>query len=157
VIAGVAAIALAVSGPAMSSQPTALQVATVDSPERVHGSDGREHIVYDLVITNSFTAEATLTSLVVRGGGKKLLDLRGDELAAAIRPFGGGGPTTRVGVSSSVVAFVDVVLPRSARREAPERIHSRLSYTLPAGAPARRSSEAIPSTLACTSIGRRRS
>jgi hypothetical protein len=46
------------------------------------------------VITNSFTADVTLTSLVVRGGGNQLLTLSGDALAAAILPFGGGGPTT---------------------------------------------------------------
>ena len=53
-------------GPATSA-PTALQVAASGAPQRVHGSDGREHIEYDLVITNAFTAEVTLTSLVVRG------------------------------------------------------------------------------------------
>lgn len=111
-------------------------MAPINSPERVHGSDGREHIVCDLVITNTFTAEATLTSLVVRAGGKKLLDLRGHELAAAIHPFGGGGPTRHVAVSSTVVAYVDIALPRSSGRVVPKGIRSRLSYELPSGAPA---------------------
>ena len=42
-------------------------MAAPGAPQRVHGSDGREHIEYDLVITNPFTAEVTLTSLVVGG------------------------------------------------------------------------------------------
>ena len=49
---------------------TALQVAAVGVPQRVHGSDGREHIDYDLVITNAFTSEVTLTSFAVTAGGK---------------------------------------------------------------------------------------
>ena len=32
-------------------------------PQRVHASDGREHIEYNLIITNAFTADATLRSL----------------------------------------------------------------------------------------------
>lgn len=44
-----------------ASTSTALQVAAVGAPQRVHGSDGREHIDYDLVITNAFTSEVMLT------------------------------------------------------------------------------------------------
>jgi len=112
-----------------------LQVAAVSAPQHVHGSDGREHIDYELVITNTFTAEATLTSLVVRGGGKQLLTLSGDALAAAIRPFGIGEPTRSIASSSSVVAYIDVVMPRSAGRAVPKRLRNRITYTLPPGAP----------------------
>jgi hypothetical protein len=133
-LAVIAAASLGAADPA-ASNTTALQVRAVGAPQRVHGSDGREHIDYDLVITNSFTAEATLTSLVVRGGGKKLLTLSGDALAAAILPFGGGGPTASIPVSSSVVAYVDVVLPRSSGRAVPKRLRNRITYTLPPGAP----------------------
>jgi len=38
---------------------TALQVQAARPPQRVYGSDGREHIEYNLVITNDFTADAT--------------------------------------------------------------------------------------------------
>jgi hypothetical protein len=120
----------------VASEPTALQVAAIGAPQRVHGSDGREHIDYDLVITNAFTAEVTLTSLVVRGDGKKLLTLTGDELAARTLPFGGGEPTRSVPVSSTVTTLVDVVLPPSAGRTAPKRLSHRIKYTFPPGAPA---------------------
>jgi murein DD-endopeptidase MepM/ murein hydrolase activator NlpD len=130
----IAAASLGTPDPA-ASNTTALEVTAISAPQRVHGSDGREHIDYDLVITNSFTAEVTLTSLVVRGGGKELLTLSGDALAAAIRPFGIGGPTASIPASSSVVAYVDIVLPRSAGRTVPKRIRNRITYTVPAGAP----------------------
>ena len=130
----IAGASLGTAGPAESST-TAVQVAAVGAPQRVHGSDGREHVVYDLVITNTFTADITLTSLEVRGGGNQLLTLSGDALAAAILPFGGGGPTAIVPVSSTVVAYIDVVLPRSAGRTVPKRMRNRITYTVPPGAP----------------------
>ena len=62
---------------------SALRVEVPGPPQRVYGSDGREHIEYDLVITNAFTADATLSSLEVRGGGRRLLSLHGAGLGAA--------------------------------------------------------------------------
>ena len=118
-----------------ASSSTALQVTPVDVPQRVHGSDGREHIDYNLVITNAFTAEVTLTSLVVRGGGRELLALSGDALAAFTRPLASEEPTTSIPKASAVAVFVDIVLPRSAGRTVPKRLHHRISYTLPADAP----------------------
>jgi hypothetical protein len=116
--------------------PVALQVSAVGPTQRVHGSDGREHVVYDLQITNSFTTEVTLDSLAVWGGGKKRLTLRGDALAAAIRPLGSDTPTRTLPRSSSVVAYIDVVLPRSAGRNVPKRVHNRIAYSFAEGAPA---------------------
>jgi hypothetical protein len=82
----VVALAFALLGfgiavPAAGADNTALRVEIPGAPMRVHGSDGREHIDYDLVITNEFTSEVTLTSVTVRGGGRRLLRLAGAELA----------------------------------------------------------------------------
>jgi Peptidase family M23 len=133
-LAAIAGVSLANADHAASTS-TALQVTAVGPPQRVHGSDGREHIDYTLVITNAFTAEATLTSLVVRGGGKELLALGGDALAAFTRPLASEEPTTSIPKASAVAIFVDIVLPRSAGRRVPKRLHHRISYTLPADAP----------------------
>ena len=133
-LAAIAAASLGAPDPAASNS-TALEVTAVGAPQRVHGSDGREHIDYDLVITNSFTAEVTLTSLVVRGGGKELLTLSGDALATFTRPLASEEPTTSIPKASAVAIFVDVVLPRSAGRAVPKRLHHRISYAVPPGAP----------------------
>jgi murein DD-endopeptidase MepM/ murein hydrolase activator NlpD len=132
-----AVIAGASLGTAASAAPTstALQVAAVGAPQRVHGSDGREHIDYDLVITNAFTAEVTLTSLVVRAGGKDILTLSGEALAAATHTLGVDEPTSSIPASSTVVTFVDVVLPPSARRTVPKRLRHRVTYTFAPGSP----------------------
>jgi len=134
VIAAIVGAALSIAGRA-ASQTTALEVVATGVPRRVHGTDGREHIDYNLVLTNAFTAEVTLTSLVVRAGGKELLALTGEALAAAIRPLGIGQPTDRIPASSSVVAFVDIVLPAAARRRVPARLRHRITYTFAPGAP----------------------
>jgi hypothetical protein len=116
---------------------TALQVAATGPAQRVYGTDRREHIDYDLVITNSFTAPVTLTSLVVRGGGRTLLKLKGDAVADRTRQVTGfGDPTRTVPVSGALTTYVDVVLPRSAGRTVPKRLHHRVRYTFPSGAPA---------------------
>lgn len=46
-LAAIAEASLGTADPA-ASQTTALQVAATGAPQRVHGSDGREHIDYDL-------------------------------------------------------------------------------------------------------------
>ena len=97
------------------AQPTALQVEAPGAPQYVHGSDGRVHVEYDLIITNVFTADATLKSLEVRGDGRRLLVLRGAALAAVTRPPLGSGPTARIAPASTVVTLVDIALrPRRA-------------------------------------------
>src|SRR4051794_35985256 len=137
----VAAVAVGAGSTASSAQasaapqPTALHVTTTGKPHRVHGSDGREHIEFNLVITNSFTSEVTLTSLQVRGGGKGLLTLQGDALAESTHPIGAGPPTTSIPPASTVATLVDVVMPRSSGRSVPRQINNRLSYTIPPGAP----------------------
>jgi hypothetical protein len=134
VVGLIAGISLADAGPA-AANTTALQVTAVTAPQRVHGSDGREHIEYDLVSTNSLSGQVTLTSLVVRSQGKRLLTLRGNALAAATQALNTGKPTTTIPGSSAVATFVDVVLPRSAGRSVPRRLHTRITYASSPGSP----------------------
>jgi Peptidase family M23 len=116
---------------------TALRVEATGAPKYVHGSDGRVHVEYDLVITNAFTAEATLTSLEVRGDGKRLLTRKGAALTTATRRLQGSTPTVSIAAASTAVTYVDVVLPRSAGRRVPRRLTNRIRYAIPADAPLR--------------------
>ena len=134
-LALVSALALGTAPASAAPQITALQVTTTGTPHRVHGSDGREHIEFNLVITNSSFSEVTLTSLKVRGGGEDLLALEGDALAESTHPIGLGPPTRTVPSSSTVATLVDVVMPRSAGRRVPKRIRSRIAYSIPPGSP----------------------
>lgn len=62
-------------------KPTAIQVAGAGSAAIRVGSDRREHVDYDLVITNGFTAKVTLKLLTVPAVGTRLLKLSGKALA----------------------------------------------------------------------------
>ena len=84
-----------ISGEPAASRPAVLAVSASGSPQSVHGADGREHIEYDLLVTNSFSTEVAPTSLVVRGGGRTLLALNGDALTNATHFLGGGGRPPR--------------------------------------------------------------
>jgi hypothetical protein len=115
---------------------TALAVQA--TPARaVYGSDGREHIDYDLLTTNVFTAPVTLQSIQVRGAGRVLLTLRGRALAAHTFSLQGTTPTATVPVSSVVKTLIDVILPRSSGRTWPARLTHVIRYRLPSSAPAR--------------------
>src|SRR4051794_3517207 len=140
-MAAVATVALAgllSAGPARAETTAALRVEPAGAAQRVHGSDGREHIEYDLVTTNAFPAEATLRSLVVRGRGVRLLSLRGPALAAVSSPLAALPPSgLRIAPASSALVQVDLALPRPAGRQVPPRLLNRIRYSLPADAPGR--------------------
>ena len=130
-------VALAAAGPASAETPTALQVEVSAAPEHVLGSDGRGRVEYDLITTNAFSGTARLTSVEVRGDGRRLLLLRGPALAAATHRLFSTEPGIEIAPASTAVTQIDVVLPRSAGRTAPRRLTHRITYTIPENAPSR--------------------
>ena len=72
--------------PQASSEPraiTALTAAVVGVPEPFRGSDGRLHVDYDLLLTNSLPAPVTVTSVeVLTPEGRQLLLMSAAEVAA---------------------------------------------------------------------------
>jgi hypothetical protein len=138
-VAGCVLLAIAASGAAarQDDRPetplTALEVRAASPPEVVKGVDGRQHIEYDLIITNVFTTDVTLQSIeVLDGRGRHLTTLEGDALASVTTRIFGADPTVKVESSAAVQTVVDVVLPRGA--EVPERLTHRVSYDFPKGA-----------------------
>jgi Peptidase family M23 len=120
-----------------AAQTTALAVQVPTPARAVYGGDGREHVEYDLLTTNGFTAPVQLVSLQVRGGGRVLLTLRGKALAAFTFPLFGATSTATISPSSSVKTLVDVVLPRSFGRTWPKQLTNVLGYSLPPNTPVR--------------------
>lgn len=117
---------------------SALRVEPSGPAQRVQGSDGRQHIEYDLVVSDAFTAPATLRSLEVRAAGQRLLSLSGAHLADSTLALGTYAATGgRVGSGSAVVIQVDIVLGASAGRIATASVSNRLSYSIAPNAPAR--------------------
>jgi hypothetical protein len=120
--------------PPTTAQTTALLVASTNPPLRVRGSDGLEHLEYDLVFTNVFTAPVTLTAIeVLSPDDSVLLRLAGDALAASTQPVFSGEPSAEVPVGGTVATVIDVAL---AADQVPAQISHRITYDLPADAPA---------------------
>jgi hypothetical protein len=122
-----------VAAPPAGADTTALVVRQSGPALAAPASDGRVHVDYDLVLTNSFYAPVTLTSVeVLVPGGRVVLRLEGEALAAVTQPVPGGAPTTSIPVSGAVDMMIDVVLPPGPT---PERFTHRITYELPADAP----------------------
>ena len=66
----------------------ALNVNAFSTPMIVAGSDGMDHIEYDLMFSNVFASPVTLTRIEAIGpDGAVLLDLQGDALTANTKPL----------------------------------------------------------------------
>jgi murein DD-endopeptidase MepM/ murein hydrolase activator NlpD len=129
----------AARGGARSSAALLVEVAGI--PMRVAGSDGQDHIEYDLLVTNAFTAPATLSSLEVLGeDGGGLLTLEGDALAAVTQTLFTDVPTAPIPANGAVAIVVDVIVPPDL---AVEQLTHRLAYELPEDAPARAALESF--------------
>ena len=121
-----------------ASQPTdreltAIVVSAIGGPIGVPGSDGLEHIEYDLVVTNVFSAPVRLTAIEVIGpDGNPLLSLAGDALVAATQPLLGLTPLQEIPASGTAAVLIDVAVPRD---QVPQRLTHRMTYTLPSDAP----------------------
>ena len=58
-----------VASPAAAGPTTAIVVSATNDPLRAPGSDGADHLEYDLLVTNAFTAPVTLSSIEVLARG----------------------------------------------------------------------------------------
>jgi hypothetical protein len=119
---------------AVPLQSTALEVRASGPPRHFRGTDGREHIDYDLLITNGFVADVTLRSVeVLNGRGRRLLRLEGDALAAVtFELLPPARPSVTVRRSGVVATMVDVAVPPGA---VPTRLTHRITYDVPPDAP----------------------
>jgi hypothetical protein len=124
-----------VTSPAAGVTTTAIVVSATNDPLRVSGSDGVDHLDYDLLVTNGFTAPVTLTSIAVTApDGETLLRLDGDALATATQPLFGRTPTAVIPASSTVAVVMDVTVPPDL---AVASLGHRISYEIAPDAPVR--------------------
>ena len=132
---GQAQNATPVASPAAGVKSTAIVVSATNDPLRVPGSDGVDHLEYDLLVTNGFTAPVTLTSIaVLASDGESLLQLDGDALVTATQPLIGRTPTAAIPASGTVAVVMDVTVPPD---RAVERLDHRITYEVAPDAPVR--------------------
>ena len=99
--------------PTRLAQPTALTpviASVVAAPVPVPMTDGRVHLAYELLLTNTIGSNVRLKSLSANAGGDELLRLTGDGLAYWMRAAGAGQtPTTTLGPGQSGIVWLDVL------------------------------------------------
>ncbi len=121
-----------------ASQPTdreltAIVVSAIGGPIGVPGSDGLQHIEYDLVVTNVFSSPVLLSTIeVLTLDGNPLLSLAGDDLVAATQPLLGLTPLEEIPASGTAAVIIDVAVPRD---QVPRRLTHQITYTLPSDVP----------------------
>lgn len=121
--------------PAEAAQPTAIVVVATNDPLRVPGSDGSDHLEYDLIVTNAFVAPVTLTAIeVIAPDGETVLRLDGDALVTVTQPLLGQSPVKEIPASGTVGVVMDVVVPHGKPLD---RLSHRITYAVAPDAPER--------------------
>src|SRR6202021_1913948 len=90
---------------------TAVLVTPLNEPRMVRGDDGRDHVEYDLLVTNAFAAPGTLTAVEVTSpSGTVLGRVDGATLAAATPGVPEQAPVSAIPASGAATVEVDLAL-----------------------------------------------
>ncbi|MDR3659711.1 MAG: M23 family metallopeptidase [Mycobacterium sp.] len=104
------------------------------APIPVPATDGRVHLAYELLLTNSAPEPVTVDSVAVMGtSGPALLQLSGAGLAYWTRTMGGRASTTALGPGQRAMVWLDVSLP--AEGAVPQQLSHRVVVKVPHPAP----------------------
>jgi len=120
----VAALVVGVSATtAAIPQFTPITASVVAAPVPVRATDGRRHLVYEVLVQNTTDAPVEMQSLAVRANGRALLAFPGAELATVMTTA--HGHTNTLGPSQGATIWLDVVLRRG--RPVPRALAHRLT------------------------------
>ncbi|MBS1678070.1 MAG: M23 family metallopeptidase [Actinobacteria bacterium] len=126
-----AAIGLIAAGPAAAEDHfTPLSARVLHAPEPVRGGDGREHLVYELVLSNDsvFPPRAvTVRKVVATAEGKPVETLAGTHLKEMMEPFGvldNKTPRTTIQPGGTAKVLMDVTYAPGA--PAPHKLDHEL-------------------------------
>jgi hypothetical protein len=110
-------------------------IQSVPSPPRWYpGDDGRIHLQYELILTNTVPLAVDVTEVEVEGDGRRIEVLTGDALQTAMSPLGSEtGPSTKMPASTVAVVWLD--LSFDSRRQVPAQVRHRLTVDVGPGLP----------------------
>jgi Peptidase family M23 len=120
------------------AKQTPLLMKVLDAPQPVKGSDGKYHLVYELVLTNSSPGAATVDSVetIDSRSGEVVGTLAGADIVARTTLLGEvtSAPAEEIGTGRVAILFLDVAF--DDRRDVPREIEHRVrtSFDLPSGA-----------------------
>jgi len=127
--------AAASAAPATTPQLTSLTATVLAPPHAVVATDGRRHVVYEVMLQNPDPVPVAVQSLAVRvEGGRTLARLSGARLAATMTDAA-RRPTTALAPTGTGTVWVDIALRRG--RSVPRALVHRLRVVeaLPGGEP----------------------
>jgi Peptidase family M23 len=128
-IAGSACRAAEPAGTGAAEPSTAIVVSPFHRAHFVRCDDGKDHVEYDLLVTNVFDGPVTLTAIdVTDTAGKVLMHIDGDVLAQATQALFGQEPAKIIPASGSVAVEVDLILPPG---NIPPLVSHRIAYEFP--------------------------
>jgi hypothetical protein len=136
-LAAAAALAVAPASARAEDHFTPLPARVLHAPEPVRGGDGREHLVYELVLSNAAAfppGPVTVRKVVATAAGKPLETLAGAKLTEMMEPFGVVNertPRTTIQAGGTAKVLMDVAFPAGTR--APRRLDHEI--VLAAGPP----------------------
>ena len=117
---------------------TPLLMRVLDPPQPVKGSDGKYHLVYELVLTNSSPGAATVESVktIDPKSGEVVSTLAGADVAARTTLLGDVSSDTAEKIGSGRVAILFLDVTFYDLRDVPEEVEHRVetSFDLPPGA-----------------------
>ena len=129
--------ALAGAAPTTTERLTPLLMKVTDAPVPFRGSDGRQHLVYELGMTNFSSGTARVTRVVVLdGAGRAIARMNAGAVAGRLQPNGFRTSTSTLAASAGALLFVHVTLPRGAR--VPRRLRHRVTAVFAAAPPGSR-------------------
>ncbi len=114
------------------------------APQWFPGSDGQIHLAYELVLTNTFPVDITVTSIEVAdpGTGEPIARFENEGLGAVMTLLASPRvPEVTIPPSTIGVAWLDIVLPD--RDALPESITHTITVAVPPGLP-------VPATITAT-------
>jgi hypothetical protein len=129
-VAVAALLSIGVAPAAAEDHFTPLSARVLHAPEPVRGGDGREHLVYELVVSNESAfppGPVTVRKVVATTGGKPVETLAGAGLAGMMEPFGivnDRTPKTTIQAGGTAKVLMDVTYP--AGDAAPPRLEHEL-------------------------------
>ena len=88
--------------------------SALSSPVAVAATDGKTHIAYELILTNTMLSPTTIHSIKATAGGRTLFALSEDELSASMKNLGSKAPGKVLGAGQSAVVLMDATVERFA-------------------------------------------
>jgi len=118
------------AAPGAGDNFTPLSARVLHAPEPVRGGDGREHLAYELVLTNNSAfppRPVTVREVIAKAGGRVVRTLAGAKLTELMEPFGeltAKTPRTTIRPGGTAKVLLDLAYP--AGRRPPRRLDHEL-------------------------------